>query len=92
MAHSTPLELMAELGIPLALLIGLGWIVILGVLIRGIRVRQRDTMVPLAALSVALIALLRSCVDFSLQISGFAIVAMAVIGAGLAQSFSSVPD
>jgi O-antigen ligase len=92
MAHSTPLELLAELGIPLALLIWLGWSLILGVLIRGIRVRRRDTMVPLAALSVASIALLHSCVDFPLQISGFAIVAMAVIGAGLAQSFSSAPE
>ena len=92
MAHSTPLEVTAELGIPLALLIGLGWIVVLGILIRGILVRRRDTIIPLAAVTVSAIALLHSSVDFSLQISGFAIVAMAVIGAGLAQSFSSVVD
>ncbi|MGB9187097.1 MAG: O-antigen ligase family protein [Methylovirgula sp.] len=92
MAHSTPLEVTAELGIPLALLIGLGWIFVLGILIRGILVRRRDTIVPLAAVTVSAIALLHSSVDFSLQLSGFAIVAMAVIGVGLAQSFSSVLD
>ncbi len=86
-AHSTPLELAAELGIPLTAAIGLGWILILTLLIRGVRSRRRDGVVPLAALSVALIGLLHSMVDFSLQVSGYAIVAFAVVGAGLGQSF-----
>lgn len=92
MAHSTPLEITAELGIPLALVIGFGWLLALAILIRGILVRRRDTIISLAAVSVFAIAFLHSCIDFSLQIPGFAIVAMAVIGAGLAQSFSSLPD
>jgi O-antigen ligase len=86
-AHNTPLELIADLGIPLAVVIGLGWVLILALLIRGATRRRRDRMVPLAALSVALICLLHSMVDFSLQVPGYAIVAFAVVGVGLAQSF-----
>ena len=88
-AHNTPLELAAELGIPLAGAICFGWVVMLGVLVHGIRTRRRDTIIPLAALSVSTIAILHSCVDFSLQIPGYAIVIFAMVGAGLAQSFGT---
>ncbi len=88
-AHSTPLELAAEMGLPFAGLVILGWIVILGLLIGGTIVRRRDRIVPIAALSTALLALLHSLIDFSLQIPGYAIVVFALVGAGLAQSFSS---
>lgn len=91
-AHSTPLELAADLGIPLAAAIGLGWILILVLLFRAARRRRRDGIVPLAALSVALIGLLHSMVDFSLQIPGYAIVAFAVVGGGLGQSFRPSTD
>ncbi len=88
LAHSTPLEFAADLGIPLATVIGLGWILVLALLIRAARRRRRDgIVVPLAALSVALIGLLHSMMDFSLQIPGYAIVAFGVVGAGLGQSF-----
>jgi hypothetical protein len=53
---------------------------------------RRDSIVPLAALSVALIGLLHSTVDFSLQESGYAIVAFAVVGVGLGQSFRTSKD
>jgi O-antigen ligase len=88
-AHSTPLELASEVGLPLAGVVCLGWIVMLAVLIRGIRTRRRDSFIPLAALSVSIIAILHSCVDFSLQMPGYAIVVFALVGAGLAQSFGS---
>lgn len=86
-AHSTPLEVAAELGLPLAALIDAGWLVMVGVLIYGARTRQRDRIIPVSALSVAIIATLHSLIDFSLQIPGYAIVALAIVGAGLAQSF-----
>src|SRR5262249_2265048 len=38
-AHSTPLELAADLGLPLAALVAVAWLAILVVLIGGIRVR-----------------------------------------------------
>ena len=91
-AHSTPLELAAELGIPLTLVIAMGWITAIVVLIRGTRRSRRDTIVPLAALAVALIALLHTSIDFSLQVSGYAIVVFALAGVGLAQSFDAGPS
>jgi O-antigen ligase len=87
-AHSTPLELAAELGIPLAALIALAWLVALAVLIRSLRGSRRNYPVPLTALCVALIALVHSAIDFSLQVSGYALVVLALVGVGLAQSFN----
>jgi O-antigen ligase len=93
LAHSTPLELVAELGIPMATIIGIGWALVLVLLIRAVRRRRGDgVVVPLAVLSVALIGLLRSLVDFSLQVPGYAIVAFGVVGAGLGQSFWTASD
>jgi O-antigen ligase len=88
-AHDTWLELASDLGIPLAGVIIVGWLVMVLVLFHGIRHRRRDLILPAGALSVALLAVAHSSVDFSLQTPGFAIVAMALIGAGLAQSFRS---
>jgi O-antigen ligase len=88
-AHDTWLELASDLGFPLAGLIVIGWVVIVLVLFHGVRHRRRDLIVPAAGLSVALLATVHSSVDFSLQTPGFAIVAVAAVGAGLAQSFRS---
>jgi O-antigen ligase len=90
-AHSTPLEMAAELGIPLAAAVAAGWIIVLAVLLRGSLTRRRDVIIPIAALAVAVLALLHSLVDFTLQIPGFAIAAFALIGAGLSQSFTRAP-
>jgi O-antigen ligase len=91
-AHSTPLELAVELGIPLTMVIAAGWIVAILVLIRGTGRSRRDTVVPLIALAVSLIALLHSSVDFSLQVSGYAIVVFGLVGVGLGQSFGTSPS
>jgi O-antigen ligase len=88
-AHNTPLELASEVGLPLAGAVCLGWVVMLAVLIRGIRTRRRDVIIPLAAFAVTTIAVLHSCIDFSLQIPGYSIVVFALVGAGLSQSFGS---
>jgi O-antigen ligase len=88
-AHSTLLELAAEAGLPLASIVVIGWMVAFAVLAHGVRTRRRDRIIPSAALSVGLLAALHSLVDFSLQIPGFAIVVFGLLGAGVAQSFSS---
>jgi O-antigen ligase len=88
-AHNTTLEIAAEVGIPLAVGVVVGWAAIFAVLIRGASIRRRDRIIPLAALCVALIAVLHSIIDFSLQIPGYSIVACALVGTGLAQSFRS---
>jgi O-antigen ligase len=85
-AHSTPLELAAEAGVPLACIVVIGWMIAFGVLAYGVRTRRRDRIIPAAALSVGLLAVLHSLVDFSLQIPGFAVVVFGLLGAGIAQS------
>jgi O-antigen ligase len=88
-AHDTLLELAADMGIPLAILVAIGWFMIFAILVHGIRVRRRDLLIPVSALAVAMVAILHSLVDFSLQIPGYSIPALTLIGAGLAQSFAS---
>ena len=88
-AHDTLLEIAADLGLPLAGLVAAAWLVALAVLVHGVRRRRRDLAIPVAALSVAVLALLHSLVDFSLQIPGYTIVAFALFGTGLAQSFGN---
>ena len=88
-AHNTLLELAADMGLPLAALVAVGWMLIFAILIYGVRSRQRDVHIPVAALSVATVAILHSLVDFSLQIVGYAIPTLALIGAGLAQSLGT---
>jgi len=91
-AHSTPLEIAAELGIPLAAIVVFAWLVAILVLLRGTRRSRRETVAPIAALAVALIANLHSSVDFPLQVPGYAIVVFALVGVGLAQSLQTAPS
>jgi O-antigen ligase len=88
-AHSTPLELATDLGLPLAGLIVLVWLIVIAVLIRGVRIRRRDLILPIGAMTVAILALAHSMIDFSLQIPGYSVIVFALVGAGLAQSFPS---
>jgi O-antigen ligase len=90
LAHSTPLELASELGIPLALIVAVAWIAAMIVLSLGLRGRRRAVTVPLSAFAVSLIALLHSSFDFSLQIAGYSIVIFALLGLGLSQSILSL--
>lgn len=86
-AHSTPLELASDVGIPMALLVAAAWAVMLVILGRGVFARRRDAIIPLAAAATASLSLLHSCLDFTLQIPGYSIPFFALFGAGLAQSF-----
>jgi O-antigen ligase len=88
-AHSTLLEIAAEAGLPLAGLVVIGWMIAFGVLAYGVRTRRRDRIIPAAALSVGLVAVFHSLVDFSMQIPGFAIVVFGLLGAGISQSWKS---
>lgn len=88
-AHSTPLELASDMGLPLAGAVVLGWLAIFWTLFRGILRRRRDTIIPLAAFSTSFIAVLHSFIDFSLQITGYAVVILVLAGTGLSQSFGT---
>jgi O-antigen ligase/polysaccharide polymerase Wzy-like membrane protein len=86
-AHNSLLEIAADMGLPLAGVIVFAWLIVLGILTHGAINRRRDVLIPVAAVSVALLALFHSLIDFSLQIPGYAIVVFALVGAGLSQSF-----
>jgi O-antigen ligase len=92
MAHNTLLEIAADMGVPIAALVVVAWILIFAVLVRGALIRRRGLLAPVAALAVAMLAVLHSLIDFTLQIPGYAIVALSLIGAGLAQSFREAPS
>lgn len=85
-AHNTHLEFASEMGIPLTLIIALAWIAALVVLCFGLRGRRRNMIAPLSSLAVALVGLLHSSIDFSLQIAGYSIVVFALLGLGLSQA------
>jgi hypothetical protein len=74
------------MGIPLTLVVALAWIAAVVVLSFGLRGRRRNMIAPLSALAVALIALVHSSIDFSLQIAGYSIVVFALLGLGLSQA------
>jgi O-antigen ligase len=88
-AHNSWLECAVELGIPMTVALIALWAYVLVQLVRGSLSRRRGARFPVAATGVALLGSLHSLVDFSLQISGYAIVFAAVVGCGLAQSQSS---
>jgi O-antigen ligase len=91
-AHNTLLEIGSDMGIPIATLVVVAWIVVFAVLIRGALIRRRDLILPVAALAVTILAVLHSLIDFTLQIPGYSVVAMALIGTGLAQSLPGSRD
>lgn len=84
--HSTPLELAFEGGLPLALLVFAFIVILCAILVRGAMRRPCD-MYILAALLVGLLGVLHSCVDFSLQMPGYLIICLAIVGIGLGRAF-----
>jgi O-antigen ligase len=84
--HNTPLEFASEMGLPLTAVVALAWVTAFAVLLRVLRGRRKTITVPLSALMVALIALLHSSIDFSLQISGYSIVVFALLGLGISRA------
>jgi O-antigen ligase len=88
-AHNTTLEIAAEMGVPFTLLLGTCWLVVFLVLARGMLARNRDAVLPTASFWIGLLAILHSQIDFPLQIPGFSLPIFAILGMGLAQSFSS---
>ena len=88
LAHSTPLETMVEVGVPMALV---GFAIVLipwGVSLYGAVTRRRaHRYLPGAAFAVAAVAILHSVVDFSLQMPAIGFVVSALLGMGWAQAF-----
>lgn len=88
-AHSLPLEIAVDLGLPAAVLIGLCALWYLYHLLRGSLLRRRDRYIPIAGATVGLLGILHSSIDFSLQIPGYGVFWAAIVGCGLGQCLTS---
>jgi O-Antigen ligase len=88
-AHSTTIEIASEMGIPFAVLLVAGWLMVFIVLRQGMFNRKRDQILPIAAFWIGLLAAIHSQIDFSLQIPGFSLAVCTLVGMGLAQATSS---
>ena len=69
-AHTT-LEIAVEMGIPFTILLGVAWIAVFFVLGRGILIRKRDEILPLAAFWLGLLAIGHSQLDFPSKFLAF---------------------
>ncbi|OKO86105.1 hypothetical protein AC629_17420 [Bradyrhizobium sp. NAS80.1] len=88
-AHSTPLEIAVELGIPTFTVIALASLWYFYHLFTGSLRRKRDRYIPIVGASVAVLGVSHSFIDFSLQIPGYGVFFAAIVGCGLAQSLPS---
>lgn len=88
-AHSTPLEIAVELGIPAFAVVALMGLLYLYQLLSGSLRRKRDRYIPVVGASVAVLGVVHSSIDFSLQIPGYGVFFVAIVGCGLAQSLPS---
>jgi O-antigen ligase len=88
-AHNDWLEALMVLGVPAGLVLWLifGWVLLrctLGSLRLG-------SLCCTIASAVCLLTVLHSLVDFSLQIQGFALPVLAILGVGVSQSWPRLP-
>ena len=88
-AHNDYLELAAGWGLPAAILwwSAIGWLFTLCA--RGVFVRRRNRIYPLLAVGATVLVGFHAVFDFSLQIPAIAFTYAALLGLGVAQSFSS---
>jgi O-antigen ligase len=88
-AHSVPLQIAAELGLPFALLmVSLAALALITLFVTMLRRRTNRSAISLEALAFVLLGLLHSIVDFSLQIPGYSIFFAGWMGVGLASVVS----
>lgn len=87
--ENTYLEMIFELGIPMALV----WFGLLASLLRrcfiGALQRQRDQFYPMVASAVGVLGGAHALLDYSLQIPAIALLFAAILGIGVAQSWPS---
>lgn len=88
-AHNTYLEMLQGLGIPFTLLFLSGTGVLFWRCLYAASVRARSITAPVTALAASIIVSLHSFVDFSMQIQSIALTWVAILGAGVSQSWSS---
>jgi O-antigen ligase len=88
MAHHTYLELFQGLGLIFGSILVLSVSLLVLCCLKGATTRASNAGIPAVALSAAMLVGVHSLVDFSLQIQAVALLFMAILGAGVAQSES----
>lgn len=85
-AHNVLVEIAVEGGLPLAAIVLVVWLAAIAVLTRSAIKATRPATEVLAAISVCVIALLHSLVDFSMQIPAYSVTVVALVGVGVARA------
>lgn len=88
-AHNDYLEMMMDLGIPVALALFTAILVVISCTLSGIRTRRRDGVYPALAFGASVLLGTHVLVDFSFHIPAIAATYAALLGVGVAQSVSS---
>jgi len=88
-AHNDYLEAALELGIPAALMLFTAIALLVSCCVTGVWRRRRQEIFPALAVSATATVALHSLVDFSLQMPAIAATYAALLGLGVAQSWSS---
>jgi hypothetical protein len=88
-AHDFFLEGYLGLGLPFIVSLAMGYTILIGVCIRGMRIRHKNRFVPVAGLAVLVLVSLHSLVDFSLQIPGVGVYFAAVMAATVTLSLGA---
>ena len=88
-AHNDYLEIAIELGIPAALMLLTALVLLISCCVSGIWRRKRHEIFSVLALSASVTVGLHSLADFSMQIPAVAATYAALLGLGVAQSWSS---
>jgi O-antigen ligase len=86
-AHSTYLELALEGGLPAFAGMMILFAGLTGLCVRGVLVRRKDTVYPAVGLGATALVAAHSAFDFSVQIPGFALTYLMLMGIGCAQSW-----
>lgn len=88
-AHNTYLEIALELGLPAASLLVLSIAALFVRCVIGVRTRRRDALFPCIGVAATALIAVHSLVDFSMQIPAVAAAYALLMGAAVAQSWSS---
>jgi O-antigen ligase len=88
-AHNTYLEHAAELGVPTAVLLYAGALLLVYACARGVFQRRRDKIFALVATSASVLVAVHAVFDFSLQIPAVAVTYATILGVGCAQAMRS---
>ncbi len=87
-AHNDYLEMMMDLGIPVATILFLSLSILMSCCVSGLKKRKKDAHYSAIAVGASFLIITHAFLDFSLHIPAFAATYAALLGLGVAQSWS----